>query len=123
MVRSHRAEADREEHTAIGLDRRVTSRDHHQQVAMETNQSYATRREALIATVEADRATITRNRDIRPSEPRPRPPTKWPPPTRPAPPTWKARQHRLVGQREQTLRAHQQPPIPPPIERGPSMEM
>ena len=64
-VRHHRAEAEREEHTAAALDRRVTSRDRHQQIAIETNQHHAPRRDALMAAVEADRATISHHRDIR----------------------------------------------------------
>ena len=114
----------REEATAAGLDRRVTSRDHHQQTAIETNQHHARRRDALIAAVEADRATVSppppspspasRHHDPRPSRGSP---------TRPAPPTWpnKPANTGCVAQREQILHAHEQAQDTTTVQRGPSL--
>ena len=122
-VATNRAEADREEHTATGLDRRVISRDRHQQMAVETNLHRARRRDALLAAIEVDRATISHHRHLRAQHVETMTPDQVAAAdqARTAYLAEQARQARLVVQREQLRLAHQQARIPPPIERGPSM--
>lgn len=64
-VRHHTAEGDREEQTAAGLDRQVTSRDRDQEAARATNERNVPKREAVIASTERDRARIDHNRQVR----------------------------------------------------------
>ena len=124
-VGHHRAEAAREEYTATALDRRVTSRDRHQQATIETNQYHAPRRDALMAAVEGGRAAIARHRQVRAR----RVATMTPDQValadggRTAYLVEQTRQHQLVAPQEHTLAAHEQARIPPPIERGPRIEM
>ena len=121
----HRAEAEREEATADRLDHQVTSRDRHQQTAIETNHSNAPRRDALIAAVETDRATIARHRQIRARRVETMTPDQVAAAdqARTAYVAEQTRQHGLVAHRAQIDQTHEQARIPPPIERGPSLEV
>jgi len=122
-VRHHQDEAGREAHTATALDWQVASRDRHQQIAIETNQHHAPRRDVLLAAVQADRATISHQRDIRAQRVANMTPAQIAAAdqTRTAYLAERTRQARLVAQQAQALRAQEQARIPPPVQRGPTI--
>lgn len=64
-VRHHEAEANREEQTAAGLDRRVVERERTQESARATNERRAGQRQALETTTDRDRARVAHNRAVR----------------------------------------------------------
>ena len=64
-VRHHSTGAEREDHAAATLERRVSDRERDQQAAITTNKRHRAQREAVVAAAERDRARIAYYRQVR----------------------------------------------------------